>query len=650
MAFGDLLWTPSASFTENSNLNHFLTWLKEEKQLIFQDYQQLYHWSITDVSEFWSIYLEYGDFKYSGTTDEIHSLKAMPGVQWFNGVQLNYAEHLIDQANNTYPALISWSEFRERREISWNELLQKVKNYQALYQKHNVTKGDTVVAFIPNCEEATYAFIAASLLGAIWSSCSPDFGVKSVLDRFEQIKPKVFIACDGYTYGGKIYNKQKEAKEILDRLPSVKLALMVPFVNQTSIESVFTSTVEIPDTDDKLHIERVDFNDPIWVLYSSGTTGKPKAITHSHGGVLLEHKKYITLHNDVKPGEKFFWYSTTGWMMWNFLHASILGGATPVLYDGSPGYGGIDMLWKVAEEIKLEHFGTSAPFLVACMKKDVKIAEMYDLTHLRSIGSTGAPLPPEAFDYVYKDIKEDIWLCSMAGGTDICTAWVGSNPLLPVKAGELQCRTLGTAMEAWDDNGHAVVNELGEMIVTKPMPSMPIYFWNDENFERYTSSYFEDYPGMWRHGDWIKIGDDGQVIIYGRSDATLNRQGVRIGTAEIYRNINDITEITDSIIINLEQEDGSHYMPLFVEMTENNTLTEELISKIKSQLRSRCTPRHVPDAIFQIPEIPRTISGKKMEAPVKKILMKMKTEEDFNRDAMKNPQAMDWFFEFVKNL
>jgi acetoacetyl-CoA synthetase len=400
-----------------------------------------------------------------------------------------------------------------------------------------------------------------------------------------------------------------------------------------------------------LRYEALPFSHPIWILYSSGTTGVPKAITHSHGGNLLEHLKYVHLHNDVRPGQRFFWYSTTGWMMWNFTLATLLAGATIVLYDGSPGYPDLDVLWQLAERAPIHHFGTSAPFLVSCMKAGIAPKTKFDLKNLRSIGSTGSPLPPEAFGWVYENIKSDVWLSSMAGGTDVCTAWVGGNPLLPVYQGEIQCRCLGCAMESWDENGHPVpVGEVGEMVVTKPMPSMPVFFWNDADGSKYRSSYFEDFPGVWRHGDWLQITERDTLVILGRSDATLNRQGVRIGTAEIYRCLDKISDIKDSLIINLEHADGSDWMPLFVALAPGVVLDENLKKQIKTALRSAYSPRHVPDEILEIPDVPYTISGKKMETPVKKILQKKPLEKAYNRDSMRNPEAMDFFIALAKGL
>jgi acetoacetyl-CoA synthetase len=476
--------------------------------------------------------------------------------------------------------------------------------------------------------------------------------VETVIERFAQIEPKVLIVCDGYRYNGKMHSRAKEARSIANGLGiSGRSTLVVPYLHPDERDrgartyfpdfSLLTFSASEVCAQRDIIFTPVPFDHPIWVLYSSGTTGKPKAITHGHGGVLLEHLKYMAFHNDAKAGENFFWFTTTGWMMWNFLQASMLVGAVPVLFDGSPGYPSLDRLWEIAGDLPLHHFGTSAPYLTACMKRGLEPKNIANLSALRSIGSTGAPLPPEAFDWVYDSIKEDLWLCSMSGGTDVCTAFVGGIPTRPVRRGMIQGRALGCALHAFDEAGTQVQGELGEMVITQPMPSMPIYFWNDPENERYRSSYFADYPGQWRHGDWIKIEADGQLIIQGRSDATLNRKGVRIGTAEIYRVLDQIPGLADSLVLNLERPDGSDHMPLYVVAPDG--LTDALKTAINHELKTQCSPRHVPDEIILTPDIPYTLSGKKMEVPVKKILLGMDVSKSLNRDAVRNPEALDWF-------
>ena len=658
MTTAKVLWKPSVDFIDHSHLSDYQKWLERQKSLTFRDYDSLWQWSVDHIGAFWESLWEYfGIISHSPYTKVLSG--KMPRAKWFEGATLNYAEHVFLKRNDDRPAIIFTSEMHDNVEITWAELHSQVASMAAFLKAHGVVKGDRVAAFLPNIPEATIAFLAAASIGATWSSCSPDFGANSVADRFAQIEPKVLFACDGYSYGGKHFDKKPVVQELCRKLGSVETLVLIPFLNADDSADFINQTAGLPNAflwndtfrvNQELHFEAVPFDHPIYVLYSSGTTGIPKAITHSHGGNLMEHLKYLHFHNDVHPGERFFWFSTTGWMMWNFVNASFLAGATVVLYEGSPGYPNLNALWSFAEKAKINHFGTSAPFLTACMKQGLHPGKDFDLRHLRSIGSTGAPLPPEVFDWVYEEVKNDVWLSSMAGGTDVCTAWVGGCPTRPVYQGEIQCRCLGASVEAWNDSGEPVTGEVGELIVTKPMPSMPIFFWGDENFERYTSSYFEMYPGVWRHGDWVEITNHDGLIIHGRSDATLNRGGVRIGTAEIYNAINKVEEVKDSLIVNLELSGGRDYMPLFVVLNEGETLTDDLKSKIKKTLRSEYSPRHVPDEIIGVSDIPYTISGKKLEAPVKKILLGKPVEKAANKDSMRNPEALAFFISFAKNM
>jgi acetoacetyl-CoA synthetase len=649
-----LLWTPSESFQEQSNLRKYMDWLRTRKNLDFTDYQSLWKWSTDNLSEFWESIWEYFNIVSHSPYQKVISDTRMPGAKWFEGSTLNYAEHIFRQKHADQTAILFRSERHPLVDISWDELHSQVASMRHYLQSAGVGKGDRVVAFLPNIPEATIAFLAACSLGAIWSSCSPDFGLKSVVDRFKQIEPKVLFTVDGYQYNGKAYDKSDTVVQLIEAMPTVEQVVLLPYLNPQIDDREIPRSILWNDTfradAPELSFDPVPFDHPIWVLYSSGTTGIPKAITHSHGGVLLEHYKYLAFHNDVHPGERFFWFSTTGWMMWNFVQAALLMDATIVLYDGSPGYPDLNGLWQLCEDTGISHFGTSAPFLVACMREGLQPETTNDLSKLRSIGSTGAPLPPETFDWIYQAIKPDLWLCSMSGGTDVCTAFVGGCPLEPVYAGEIQCRTLGCAMESWDDNGYPLTDEVGEMVVTKPMPSMPVFFWNDPENKRYQDSYFDLFPGIWRHGDWLKITPRNSLVILGRSDATLNRQGVRIGTAEIYRSLNKIDDIKDSLIVNIERPNGDHYMPLFVVLQEGVDLDDELIGKVKKQLRSDCSPRHVPDELIEIQEVPYTISGKKLEAPVKKILIGIPVEKAANKDSMRNPESLDFFIEFGKRL
>lgn len=649
-----LLWRPDEHFQKESQLFDYMQWLEKNHHLKFNDYPQLWQWSVENIADFWESLWNYFSIQAYHNYSSVLEYTQMPDASWFTGSTLNYAEHIFRNATAEHPAILFQSERQDLTAISWDQLIADTAKLQHFLQKIGVKTGDRVVAFVPNIPEATISFLAANALGAVWSSCSPDFGASSVLDRFQQIEPKVLIAVDGYTYGGKSFDKTAVVEALAAELPSLEHIIFIPYLNESANLSASVTSSNwkeaLDNPADTITFTPVPFAHPIWVLYSSGTTGKPKAITHSQGGVLLEHLKYHAFHNDTKPGDRYFWFSTTGWMMWNFVQAALLKGATIVLYDGSPGYPNLNVLWEMAEKAQIHHFGTSAPYLVACMKKQLQPGTEYDLTSLRSISSTGAPLPPEAFDYVYEEIKSDLWLCSMSGGTDVCTAFVGGNPLLPVYEGEIQCRALGCSLFAFDSNAKAIENEVGEMVITQPMPSMPIYFWNDPDQIRYLSSYFAMYEGIWRHGDWVKVTPRGSLIIYGRSDATLNRQGVRIGTAEIYQSVNKILEVADSLIVNLELSGGRHYMPLFVVLPKGRVLDDALRQKIKQQLRSDYSPRHVPDEIIQVEEIPYTISGKKMEAPVKKILLGIPLAKAANKDAMKNPQAMEFFKNFANTI
>ncbi len=646
------LWKPTESFIQHSNLTHYANWMKARTGLSFSDYHSLWKWSVDNPATFWKSISDYFQIKYYDQPQSIMSDDPMPHTRWFEGATLNYAEHVFRNKTNERPAIFFIAENKEPVSISWDDLEKQTASLENYFKQIGVKQGDRIAAYIPNIPQATVAMLATIALGAVWSSCSPDFGSDSVLDRFKQIEPKVFIAVDGYHYNGKPHDRKEIVKEISRQLPTVEKVIFIPYLNEKAEVSDLKNGILWNDIlrgySGNLTFIPVPFSHPIWILYSSGTTGIPKAITHSHGGMLLEHLKYLSFHNDVHPGENFFWYSTTGWMMWNFVQASLLVGATIVLYDGSAAFPTLSSLWELASTLPIHHFGTSAPFIVACMKSDLQIESRFNLSNLRSIGSTGAPLPPEGFDYIYKNIGKDVWLCSMSGGTDICTAWVGGTPWKPVLEGEIQCRTLGCSMYAYNEMGEPVYDEVGEMVVTKPMPCMPIYFWKDPEFKRYQESYFEMFPGVWRHGDWVKISKDGGLMILGRSDTTLKRHGVRIGTAEIYRAIDKINEVKDSLIVNIELSAGGDFMPLFVVMEEGKTLDENIIHKIKSQLRQEYSPRHVPDKIISVPDIPYTISGKKMEAPVKRILKGMDTQKAANKGAMRNPESLSIFEEFAK--
>ncbi len=646
----DILWTPTQQDIQSSRLAEFRRWLFTHHQLSFPDYETLWQWSVDHVEDFWESVARFFDVQFHTPYSAVLTNDPMPDAIWFKGGSLNYAEHIFNGMRGREIAMHFFAENGDQRTITNDEMWQEVAKLRQYFQQHGVMQGDRIAGFLPNIPEATFAFLACASLGAIWSCCSQDFGVSSVVDRFAQIEPVIFIAADGYRYNGKIHSRLKEIASVQQALPTLRDTLLIEYVdsNEAAESHGITRYVSLaPNKEKAISFTAVDFSHPLWILYSSGTTGAPKAITHSHGGCLLEHLKYLAFHNDVHAGENFFWYTTTGWMMWNFLQGAMLLGATIILYDGSPSYPNLDQLWRLAGEIPIHHFGTSAPYLVACMKEGIQPGQKYNLSKLRSIGSTGSPLPPEAFAWVYEAIHSRIWLCSMSGGTDVCTAFVGGVIEKPVIKGEIQARGLGCSLYAFDDHHHSVTDEVGEMVITKPMPSMPVFFWNDPGKRKYRASYFEDIPGVWRHGDWVKITERGGVVILGRSDATLNRHGIRIGTAEIYRVLNDIPEIVDSLIVNLELAGGRHYMPLFIKLKEGENLSAELQMNIAQSLRTRCSPRHVPDEIMVVPDIPYTISGKKMEAPVKKILLGMAVDQTLNRDAMRNPESLKFFTDFI---
>jgi acetoacetyl-CoA synthetase len=639
------LWSPSQSFKEESNLHAFATWLKSTRGIEFDGYQSLWQWSVTDIAGFWQNISLYFDLLLDGAPTAILSPDRMPHVRWFEGTRVNYAEHVFRSRNESDVAIIYKSETSATQFMTWKELSDRVSSVQHFLIERGIKKGDCVAAYIPCIPEATVAFLAVNSLGAIWTSCSPDFGTQSVIDRFAQTSPKVLFATTTYSYAGKTFDKTEVMEHVLKAIPSVHTLVTISdkripgFAGLHSIWENISSHPRGP-----IPFTRVPFNHPIWVLYSSGTTGLPKAITHSHGGILLEHLKYLTFHNNFKPGQRCFWYTTTGWMMWNYIQSSLLCGATLVLYDGSPGYPDLNILWKFVSETRIQHFGTSAGFILSCMKSGINPGNEYNFDALKSIGSTGSTLPPEGFEWTYQKIKKDIWLASMSGGTDVCSAFAGGNPLWPVFSGQLQCRALGCSLEAYDEHGNALKDQVGEMVITKPMPSMPIYFWNDPEYKRYTESYFETFPGVWRHGDWVQLTPQYGLIISGRSDATLNRGGVRIGTSEVYRAVDKIQEVKDSLIVCLEKENGDFFMPLFVQMHEGILLTSEIEKRIAATLRDDFSPRHVPDRIFAVPEIPYTISGKKTETPVKKILMGADPKIAVNMGSLRNPGAMEYFF------
>lgn len=652
---GTVLWEPSSALQEQSELRRYMRWLAEHRGRTFESYSELWEWSVADIAGFWESLWQFfaiaASTPYRRVLDPDTRPMPMPGTHWFPGAQLNYVEHVFRNATPAHPALIFQSERQPATELSWSELEQQVAAVASALREMGIQPGDRVVAYISNIPQAVVAFLASASLGAVWSSCSPDFGSPSVIDRFSQIEPKVLFAVDGYQYGGKRFDRRATVAELQQALPTLERTVLIPYLDPDASTEGLRDAVRWPDLLRRsvpLQCAQVPFEQPLWVLYSSGTTGLPKPIVQSQGGILLEHLKSLSLHLDLKPGDRFFWFTTTGWMMWNFLVGGLLVGSTILLYDGSPAYPDLDVLWQFAEQTGMTFFGTSAAYITSCLKAELQPGQQHDLSQLKGMGSTGSPLPPEGFHWAYEQIKPDLWLASISGGTDLCTAFVGGCPLLPVYAGELQCRSLGANVQSFDEQGAPLIDQVGELVITAPMPSMPLHFWNDPGDQRYRESYFEVYPGIWRHGDWIKITPRGTAVIYGRSDSTINRMGVRMGTSEFYRVVEGIPEVVDSLVIDLEALGRESYMPLFVVLQPGLALDEPLTARIKQTIRTALSPRHVPDEIFTIPEIPRTLSGKKLEVPIKKLFMGVPVERAANPDSMSNPHILRYFVDLVR--
>lgn len=641
----ETLWSPSAELLAECNLSRYRNWLLARGEDLGAaaetlDYEALWRYSVEDVDRFWAGLLNYFDVVYTGSASPVKTGTELLSTEWFPNVRLNYVNQILRHAAPESTALICVREACEPVEITWERLQAQVAAVQQVLAKAGVEPGDRVVGFLPNTEHAVVCFLASAGLGAVWSSCSPDFGASAVVDRFAQIEPKVLIACRGYGYGGKYQDRTAITEELVANLPTLRAKVLVDLAGEGSLDG-WVDWDALPELEGSaVVIASVPFGHPLWILYSSGTTGRPKAIVHSHGGCLLEHLKYLHLQADVRQGERFFWFTTTGWMMWNFLQASMLVGAVPVLFDGSPGYPGLRRLWGLAADLPIHHFGTSAPFLHACMRAGISVIDELDLSRLRSVGSTGAPLSPEGFAYVYASVKADVWLASMSGGTDVCTAFVGGNPWSPVREGWIQGRALGCDLHAYNEDHRPILGAEGELVVRQAMPSMPVAFFGDAGDDLRRESYFQEIPGVWRHGDWITLSAAGELKIHGRSDATLNRQGVRIGTAEIYRWLDTLPEIADALIINYVDAAGADHMPLFVVMAQGAALTDGFRQNLRRGLRAGLSPRHVPTRIEAVAEIPYTISGKRLETPIKRLFEGRPLAGVANAGALRNPDAL----------
>jgi acetoacetyl-CoA synthetase len=632
-----VLWTPSEERIERATLTRYMRWLEEKHGLHFDGYHELWRWSVFDIEAFWRSIVDFCGVRFAEGGETVLGSEAMPGAKWFPGARLSYAEHVFAGKDPDSLAIQHASESRELERLTWGELRAQTAAIASGLRALGVGPGDRVAAYMPNIPETVAALLACASIGATWSSAAPEFGARSVIDRFAQIEPKVLLAIDGYRYGGKEFDRSESVSRIASEMPSLERVVRLGYLDGTGWEDGFLGSSET------LEFAALPFDHPLWVLYSSGTTGLPKPIVHGQGGILLEQLKKAHLHLDAQPGDRMFWFTTTGWMMWNFIVGMLLSEASIVLYDGNPGYPDMGTLWQLAADTEMTCFGTSAAFVSACMKAGVTVrSEGRDLSALKAVGSTGSPLSPEAFQWIYDQLPADTWLFSTSGGTDLCTAFVGGVPTLPVYLGELQARSLGAAIESWDPDGKPLIGEVGELVITRPMPSMPVFFWGDESGERYLDSYFSMYPGIWRHGDWIEITPRETAIIYGRSDSTINRGGIRMGTSEIYRAVLAVDEVVDALVVDVPRE-GNDWMPLFVVLREGASLEDSLVSEIRRRVREDCSPRHVPDEIRQIAEVPRTLSGKVLEVPVKRILMGTPADQAASRESLANPDALDYF-------
>jgi acetoacetyl-CoA synthetase len=655
------VWTPSRVELEESEMARFLAWAGERRGRPFDGYEDLWRWSVDELEDFWAAIWDFAGVRASRPYERVLAARTMPGARWFEGAELNYAENMLCRRDRDELAVVHHSETRQAGRLTWGELGDRVAAAAAALRELGVGPGDRVVAYMPNIPETLVAMLAAASIGAIWSSAAPEFGARSVVDRFAQIEPKVLFAVDGYRHGGRDFDRRGVVEGIAAELPSLDAIVALPYLRPEGDAAVHDRAAGPRRLAwDELiragsgaapQFEQLPFSHPLWVLYSSGTTGLPKAIVQGHGGILLEQLKK-RLHLDLRPADRMFWFTTTGWMMWNFLVGCLLSEAAIVLYDGSPAHPDLGALWGLAEEAGITTLGVSAGLLASAEKAGVEPARDHDLSALRAVGSTGSPLAPEGFRWVRDHVGEDVWLFSTSGGTDVCTAFVSGCPLLPVYEGEIQCRALGCAVESWDEQGHSLTDEVGELVITEPMPSMPLFLWgDDEQSTRLKESYFSMYPGVWRHGDWVRITPRGGAVIYGRSDSTINRQGVRMGTSEIYRAAAGVPEVVDSLVVDVprDSEPGAELqMILFVVLREGVVLDDDLVGRIKARIRDDCSPRHVPNEIRQIEEVPRTLSGKVLEVPVKRILMGAAPESAASVESLANPRALDYFIALAR--
>ncbi|MGY1590650.1 acetoacetate--CoA ligase [Geodermatophilus sp. SYSU D00708] len=646
-----VLWRPTPESARATQLGRFAGWVAERRGLDFGDppgYDAIWRWSVEHLDQFWGDFATWSGVLPGVPDDRVLTRREMPGAEWFPGTTLNYAEQALRAgAEGTVPAdspaLVAVAEDRDPVEVSWAQLRARVGAFAATLRRLGVGRGDRVAGYLPNVPEAVVAFLGTAAIGAVWSSCAPDFGTRAVLDRFAQIEPTVLVAVDGYRFNGKEYDRRDVVRELRGSLPSVRTTIAVPRLHPDELPDGALGWAEAVADEQEPRFEQVPFDSPLWIVYSSGTTGLPKGIVHGHGAITLEERKQLALHGDVGPGDRFYWYASTAWIMWNIATSALLCGATVVVHDGAPAYPSIDAQFALAAQTRLTYLGTSAGYLTACEKAGTRPGETHDLSALRYIGSTGSPLPASAFTWVYDAVGPDVFLGSLSGGTDVATGFVGSSPLLPVTAGELQRPMLAVAAAAWNEEGEPVVGELGELVVTEPMPSMPLYFWNDPDGSRYREAYFEPWPGVWRHGDWMEVTERGTCVITGRSDSTLNRGGVRMGTADIYAAVEAIPEVADCVVLGVEQRDGGYWMPLFVKLAEGQELTPELEAAIKDAIRRQASPRHVPDEVIAVPGVPHTRTGKRLEVPLKRLFQGVDPARALNVGAVDDPAAVEHY-------
>ena len=641
----DVLWQPTAESVRGTRIAAFAEWVARRRGLSFGepvDYDALWRWSVEHLDQFW------GDLaRWTGVLDvpdeRVLTRRGMPGAEWFPGTTVNYAEQVFRQSTPDHPAVIATAEDAEPIEISWEALRGQVGAFAATLRRLGVGPGDRVGGYLPNVPEAVVAFLGAASVGAVWSACAPDFGTRAVLDRFAQIEPTVLVAVDGYRFNGREFDRRDVVASLREALPSVRTTISVPRLFPDELPDGALAWADAVADLQEPAFEATAFDHPLWIVYSSGTTGLPKGIVHGHGGVVLEQRKAAELHMDVGVGDRFFWYASTAWIMWNIATSTLLSGCTLVVHDGAPAYPAPDAQFALAARTGMTYLGTSAGYLSACEKAGLRPGEQHDLSALRGVGSTGSPLPAAAFRWVYDAVADDVLLGSLSGGTDVATGFIGASPLLPVTAGELQRPMLGVAAAAWSPDGEPVTGELGELVITEPMPSMPLRFWNDPDGARYRAAYFEPWPGVWRHGDWMEITERGTCVITGRSDSTLNRGGVRMGTADIYAAVESVPEVLDCVVLGVEQPDGGYWMPLFVQLAPDAELTDELVARLRAVIREQASPRHVPDEILAVPAVPHTRTGKRLEVPLKRLFQGVDPAKAVNVGTVDDPAAVEHY-------